>query len=63
MIQDSASVSYSDERERRPDVTVYIPVFDQEHFGHPVDDRISKAVSLAGKILEQAGVQKDRWHD
>jgi len=63
VIPDSSSVSFSDERERRPDVTVYIPVFDQEHFGHPVDDRISKAVSLAGKILERAGVQKSRWHD
>ena len=63
VIADSQSVSLSNERGGRPDVTVHIPVFDQEHFGHPVDDRISKAVSLAGKILEEAGVQKSRWHD
>jgi hypothetical protein len=44
-------------------VTVHIPVFDQEHFGHPVDDRITEAVSRAGEILQQAGVQKIRWHD
>ena len=62
VIADS-SVSFSDERKKRPDVTVHIPVFDQEHYGHPVDDRISEAVSLAGKILEQAGVQKNCWHD
>jgi hypothetical protein len=58
-----STVSFSDERKKRPDVTVHIPVFDQEHYGHPVDDRISEAVSLAGKILEQAGVQKNWWHD
>ena len=63
VIPDSTSVSLSGERGMRPDVTVHIPVFDQEHFGHPVDDRISKAVTLAGKILEQAGVQKIRWRD
>lgn len=63
VITDSTSVSYSEEREMRPDVTVHIPVFDQEHFGHPVDDRISKAISFAGKILEQVGVQKNRWRD
>lgn len=60
---DDSSVSFSDERKKRPDVTVHIPVFDQEHYGHPVDERISEAVSLAGKILEQAGVQKNCWHD
>ncbi|HAM49356.1 MAG TPA: hypothetical protein DCP92_01145 [Nitrospiraceae bacterium] len=63
VVPDYPSVDYSDEREGRPDVTVYIPVFDEEHFGHPVDDRISEAVSLAGKILEQAGVKNKRWHD
>jgi hypothetical protein len=62
VIADS-SVSFSDERKKRPDVTVHIPVFEQGHYGRPVDDRISEAVSLAGKILEQAGVQKNRWHD
>lgn len=63
VITDSASVSYSAEREMRPDVTVHIPVFDQEHFGHPIDERITKAVSIAGMILEQAGVQKRHWHN
>lgn len=63
VIPDSTSVSFSDERGMRPDVTVHIPVFDQEHFGHPVNERISKAVAVAGKILEEAGVQKNRWHD
>ncbi|HXX81607.1 MAG TPA: hypothetical protein VEI46_08655 [Thermodesulfovibrionales bacterium] len=63
VIPDSTSVSLSDEREWRPDVSVHIPVFDQEHFGHPVDDRITKVVSVAGKLLEEAGVQKSRWHD
>jgi len=58
-----SSVSFSGERKKRPDVTVHIPVFDQEHYGHPVDDRISEAVSRAGKILEQAGVQKHCWHN
>jgi hypothetical protein len=62
VIADS-SVSFSDERKKRPDVTVHIPVFDQEHYGQPVDDRISEAVSLAGKFLEQAGVQKNFWHE
>jgi hypothetical protein len=47
----------------RPDVTVHIPVFDQEHFGHPIDERITKAVSIAGMILEQAGVHKGHWHN
>ena len=63
VIPDSKSVSFSAERGMRPDVTVHITVFDQEHFGHPVDDRITEAVSVAGKILEQAGVQKKRWSD
>lgn len=57
------SVSYSDERKKRPDVTVHIPVFDRGHFGYPADDRVREAVSLAGKILEHAGVQKNCWHD
>jgi hypothetical protein len=63
VIPDSRSVSFSAERGMRPDVTVHIPVFDQEHFGHPVDDRITKAVSVAGQLLEEVGVQKRRWHD
>ena len=63
VIADSTSVSYSAEREMRPDVAVHIPVFDQEHFGHPIDERITKAVSIAGMILEQAGVHKRQWHN
>jgi hypothetical protein len=59
----SRSVSFSADRGMRPDVSVHIPVFDQEHFGHPVDDRITKAVSVACKLLEEVGVQKRRWHD
>ena len=35
VITDSTSVSLSHERGMRPDVTVHIPVFDQEHFGQP----------------------------
>jgi hypothetical protein len=62
VVPDSTSVSISAER-KRPDVTVHIPVFDQEHFGRPVDERISRAIALAGEILQQAGVQKNRWHD
>ncbi len=63
VISDSRSVCFSPERKMRPDVTVHIPVFDQEHFEHPVDDRITNAVAIAGKLLEEVGVQKIRWHD
>jgi len=63
VVPDSTSVSFSGERDMRPDVTVHIPVFDQEHFGKPIDDRITKAMSVAAKILEAVGVQKSRWHD
>lgn len=62
-IEDGTSVSYSQERNMRPDVTVHIPVFDQDRFGHPVDDRIRETASLAGRLLEQAGVRKKRWRD
>lgn len=62
-IEDSASVSFSDERGRRPDMSVHIQLFNQEQFGRPVDDRLREIVSVAGKILEQAGAQKTRWHD
>ena len=62
-IEDSNAVSYSRERNMRPDVTVHIPVFDQEKFGHPVDKHTEETVHLAGKILEAAGVRKKRWID
>jgi len=62
-IEDSASVSFSDERRRRPDMSVHIQLFNQDYFGQPVDDRLREIVSVAGKLLEQAGVQKTRWHD
>lgn len=60
-IEDSTSITYSQERKMRPDVTVHIPVFDQQHFGHPVDRHIEETVQLAGKILEAGGVHKKRW--
>lgn len=50
-IEDSSSVAYSPDRKMRPDVTVHIPVFDQEHFGHPVDQHIEDTVSLAGRMI------------
>lgn len=62
-IAESNSVSYAHERNMRPDVTVHIPVFDQDRFGHPIDDRVRETAAMAGKILEQAGVRKTRWHD
>jgi len=62
-IEDSNSISYAAERKMRPDVTVHIPVFDQQHFGHPVDRHIEETAQLAGKILEAAGVRKKRWED
>ena len=60
-IAESNTISYSRERDMRPDVTVHIPVFDQEHFGHPVTRHIEDTVHLAGKILEAAGVRKRKW--
>jgi len=60
-IEESSSVTYSPDRKMRPDVTVHIPVFDQQHFGHPVDEKIEDTVYLAGRILEAAGVRKKKW--
>ena len=62
-IEDSTTISYAHERKMRPDVTVHIPIFDQQHFGHPVDKHIEETVQMAGKILESAGVRKKTWED
>jgi len=62
-IIDSNTVTYARERKMRPDVTVHIPVFDQQNYGHPVDDKIRKTLEMAGRILEEAGVQKIRWQE
>jgi hypothetical protein len=63
MIIDSNTVTYAHERKMRPDVTVHVPVFDQQTYGHPVDDKIRNTLEMAGKILEGAGVQKERWQE
>lgn len=60
-IVDSTSLTYSHERKMRPDVTVHIPIFDQNNYGHPVDDTIRNTLQMAGKLLESVGVQKARW--
>jgi len=60
---DPATLSYSQERKMRPDVTVHIPIFDQENFGCPVDDRISAVMHEAIRLLESAGVQKTKWQE
>lgn len=60
-IVDSNTVTYAHERKMRPDVTVHIPVFDQENYGHPVDDKVKNTLEMAGKMLESAGVKKIRW--
>lgn len=62
-IVDDRSVSYSNERKMRPDVTVHIPIYDQQNFGHAVDAKIRNALETAGKMLEAAGAQKTRWHE
>jgi hypothetical protein len=58
-----SSISYSQERKMRPDVEVHIPIFDQEHFGHPVDDVVRNELHEAIGLLESAGVRKTRWKD
>jgi len=58
---DSNDVTYASERRMRPDVTVHIPVFDQQNYGSPVDENVRKTLELAGEILESAGVRKKRW--
>ena len=60
-IIDSNTVTYAHERKMRPDVTVHIPVFDQENYGHPVDEKVRNTLEMAGKMLESAGVKKIRW--
>lgn len=60
-IVDSNTISYAHERKMRPDVTVHIPIFDQQNFGHPVDQHIEETAHEAGKILESAGVRKKTW--
>lgn len=62
-ISDSNTVTYAHERKMRPDVTVHIPIFDQQNYGHPVDDKIRNTLEMAGRILETAGVQKIRWQE
>jgi hypothetical protein len=62
-IVDSNTVTYAHQRKMRPDVTVHVPVFDQQNYGHPVDDKIRNTLEMAGKILEEAGVQKERWQE
>jgi hypothetical protein len=62
-VLDSSTVTYAPERKMRPDVTVHIPVFDQQNYGHQVDEKIRKTLEMAGKILETAGVQKLRWKE
>lgn len=62
-ILDSNTVTYARERKMRPDVTVHIPIFDQEHYGHAVDAKIRATLELASRILETAGVQKIQWQE
>ena len=62
-IIDSNTVTYAHERKMRPDVTVHIPVFDQENYGHPVDDKVRNTLEMAGKMLQSAGVKKVRWEE
>ena len=62
-IIDSNTVTYSHDRGMRPDVTVHIPIFDQQNYGHPVDEKIRNTLEMAGRLLEAAGVQKIRWQE
>ena len=62
-IVDSSTVTYSHERKMRPDVTVHVPVFDHQDYGHPVDEKIRNTLETAENILEKAGVQKVRWQE
>jgi hypothetical protein len=62
-IAESNAITYSRDRQMRPDVTVHVPVFDQQNFGHPVDKHIEDAAHLAGLILETAGIRKKSWED
>ena len=60
---DVATLTYSRERKMRPDVTVHVPIFDQRHFGHPVDDNIRNTMDAAVKLIEAAGVRRKKWTD
>ena len=62
-IEESNAITYSAERKMRPDVTVHVPIFDQQHFGHAVDKHIEDTVRTAGKVLESAGVRRKKWGD
>ena len=62
-IVESGALVFSADRGMRPDVTVHVPVFDQEHFGHPVDAQVEQTLREAERLLLAAGVQKKRWRD
>lgn len=62
-VTDGGMVTYAPERGMRPDVTVHIPVYDHQNFGHPVDEAVQQTLAIAVKLLEGAGLRKDRWHD
>jgi hypothetical protein len=62
-ILDPSQITYAHERNMRADVTVHIPVFDQNNFGHPVDDNVTGMLQAAIELLESLGVRKTRWHD
>jgi hypothetical protein len=61
IIVDSNDVTRAPERGMRPDVTIHIPVFDQQNYGLEVDENVKKTLDLAGRILENSGVRKIRW--
>jgi hypothetical protein len=56
-----STITYSPDRKMRPDVTVRIPIFDQNNFGHPVDEAIKNTLQTAIKLLESAGIRKTKW--
>jgi hypothetical protein len=58
-----STITHSPDRKMRPDVTVRIPIFDQNNFGHPVDEAIRNTLDTAIKLLESAGLRKTRWGD
>ena len=62
-IPDPSQITYSHERNMRPDVTVHIPVFDQDNFGHPVDDNVTGVMKDIVELLESLGVCRTQWHD
>lgn len=62
-IFDANTIAYSADRKMRPDVTVHVPIFNQRHFGQPVDDQVRDTLQMSIKLLESAGVQKIKWND